>query len=76
MPQAYQEQAVGETKHPAMPVGIRVRRRAGCLGTRMRKPTSDCDPRAQTMLNRSYSYNDSVNYPRGEMAALEARPGV
>jgi len=59
---AYQE-AVGETKHPAMPAG-----NSGEAASEM--PVDEnaqthlriVTPRAQTMLRRSYSYNDGVNF--------------
>jgi deferrochelatase/peroxidase EfeB len=62
MPQAYQEKAVGETKHPGMPV-------AKPDGPAIDVPEDDApshlrivSPGSQTMLRRSFSYNDGVNF--------------
>ena len=63
MPQAYQEQAVGETKHPALPAG-----KPGAAASDMPEDENAqthlriVAPSAQTMLRRSYSYNDGVNF--------------
>ena len=61
MPQAYQEKAVGETKHPGMPSD---------RNTQSEMPEDEnatthlkiVSPGALTILRRSYSYNDGVNF--------------
>lgn len=63
MPRAYQEKAVGEAKHPGMPVhqtpaaGLDVLEDENAT-THLKIVT----PGAHTMLRRSYSYNDGVNF--------------
>ncbi|HEY1338185.1 MAG TPA: Dyp-type peroxidase [Bryobacteraceae bacterium] len=63
MPQAYQEKAVGETKHPGMPAGVGGGPPADMpedenAQTHLKIVT----PGALTILRRSYSYNDGVNF--------------
>ncbi len=63
MPQAYQEKAVGESKHPGMPVDKTSAPPADLVEdenaqTHLRIVT----PGAKSILRRSYSYNDGVNF--------------
>lgn len=66
MPQAFQEQAVGESKHPAAEMGHGQGQSPGASDmledenaqTHLKIVT----PRAHTMLRRSFSYNDGVNF--------------
>jgi deferrochelatase/peroxidase EfeB len=63
MPQTYQEKAVGETKHPGAPLGNK-----GAPSMDMLEDESIqthlriVSPGALTILRRSYSYNDGVNF--------------
>lgn len=61
MSQAYQESAVGETKHPGPPDSKAAASPADTdenAQTHLRIVA----PRSQTILRRSYSYNDGVNF--------------
>lgn len=61
VPQAHQEEAVGEAKHPGMPDN-----KAGTESTvddeNAQTHLHIVAPRSQSMLRQSYSYNDGVNF--------------
>jgi len=61
MPQTYQESAVGETKHVAAPKSSNDAS-AGDVDENAITHLKIVAPRSQTILRRSFSYNDGVNF--------------
>jgi deferrochelatase/peroxidase EfeB len=62
MPQAYQEKAVGESKHPSMPVDHTAGQIPQVDDESAQTHLQIVSPHSQTILRRSYSYNDGVNF--------------
>lgn len=62
MPVAYQEKAIGEMKHPRHPSGHEELPPADANGDPIPSHLRIVGPKADTMLRRSYSYNDGVNF--------------